>query len=71
MKINSQIIGLYVVTNDSEDATVFQVVKKHESRPAYLLTYPTKQGVVSGGWTDISLISPATPTQIAQQFTNF
>lgn len=64
MKKQSNILGLFVVVSEAEDATVYQVVEKHEHAPVYLLAYKTPIGMVSGGWMDIHYMKPATPAQI-------
>lgn len=66
MKVKSHIIGMYVVTSDAPNATVYQVQEKHPTAPSYLLVYDTPRGKVTGGWADIGIIRPATPKQIAQ-----
>lgn len=64
MKKQSNILGLFVVVSDAQDATVYKVMEKHEYAPVYLLAYKTPIGMVSGGWIDLSYMKPATPAQI-------
>jgi len=64
MKKQSNILGLFVVVSAADDATVYQVMEKHEHAPVYLLAYKTPIGMVSGGWMDIHYMKAATPAQI-------
>jgi len=64
MKKQSNILGLFVVVSEADDATVYQVMEKHEYAPVYLLAYKTPIGMVSGGWIDLCYMKPATPAQI-------
>jgi len=67
MKITqSNIIGMHVVLNDKPDAQVYQVLAKHESLPVYAVAYLTANGQTPSYWIDIRVMTPATPTQIAE-----
>jgi len=69
MKLSKKsIINMLVSTTDHDEGTVFKVLQQHESNPfMFLLGDNTPHGIVSGGWSDISILQKPTKTQLKNQ----
>ncbi len=69
IKDAANLVGQYVVLNDSEDAQVYKVALKHPSMPLYAVSYGERRG--TSYWIDVSAIALATPVQIDRYLAEF